>query len=150
MADPPTLGQVPDQGGGPAGHGPAVEVTVVGPRRVQPIEQAVARTAGAKVDVAEAHLVIADQGHAGAVQGEAGHAVHLAGGQQAVVHDLAGAGDDAVRKAFRQVEHALRIRPERAIALDLVAIGVAGGGVAEPGVAGEGEGGGAGGEQAAA
>src|SRR3546814_3108007 len=58
-----------------------------------------------------------------AVKIETGHAIHRARDDKAIGHPVASAGNDAVAEMFGQIENALRIGDERAIALDLVPIG---------------------------
>ncbi|MNE18343.1 hypothetical protein D3C80_1113750 [compost metagenome] len=97
-------------------------------------------------------LVVAHQGHRGGRQGEAAHAVRLAGDQQAIVHRLAALGDDLIGKALGQVEQAVGVGLQRTIALDLIDVGFLTGrlGVDVAGEAAEGEGGGSGRDQLAA
>ncbi|MNS67444.1 hypothetical protein D3C72_1006980 [compost metagenome] len=68
--------------------------------------------------------MVAHQGDRGGAQGEAAHAVRLAGDQQAVVHGLAALGDDLIGEALGQVEQGVGVGFQRAVALDLIDVGL--------------------------
>ena len=65
-------------------------------------------------------LMVAHQGQAAVRQGKAPHAVKVVRRQEAVIHHLAGAGNDLVGKPRGKVQHTGRVRPQGAIAPDLI------------------------------
>ncbi|MNE19848.1 hypothetical protein D3C80_1129450 [compost metagenome] len=137
--------EIIDQGGRAAGQGATVLVGVIGLGGVQQAEAFVVETPGAHVAMKRLgplQLMIAHQGKRGRRQGETAHAVGLARDQQAVVHGFAALGDYLIGKALGQVEQAVGIGLQRAIALDLIDVGLLARrlGVDVAGEAGEGEG----------
>ena len=116
--------QVVDQGGRAARQGQAVAMKIVDAGGLG--GQATVQTESAVVEVAGRELVVADQQHAVVAGRETAHAVGLAGDQQAVTHRLPGLGDHLVGKAFRQIEQMLGIADQRAVAVNLVDVALAG------------------------
>ena len=82
-------------------------------------------------------LMVAHQGQAAVRQGKAPHAVKVVRRQEAVIHHLTGAGDDLVGEPRGKVQHTSRVRPQGAIAPDLIedvpALRGQGGASAQPG-----------------
>jgi len=118
----PLLSRIIDQGGCPAAQRPTVLVGVIGLGNVQPIQQVVRCAGRPEVNVAKLDLVIADQNDLAAVTRKTSHAVELARHQQAIVHGFTGLGEDAVRKALRQIQKPPRVFDQWPVTSDLVAV----------------------------
>ena len=107
-----------------------MKVAVIDFRGVDEVGVLVAVPEGAEEGLVVIELVVAHQGDAIAAQaearadGEAPHAVGCSRDDQAVVHRLAGLGNDPVLKALGQVDDAERVTHQRAIARNLVGIGL--------------------------
>ena len=126
-ADHPAGRQIIDDGGTAAGQGAAILVGVVAPAGVQQVKPFLTKSAGTEVAMQAAgafQLVIDDQGHARPFQRETSHAVRLSGSEQAVVHRVAALGHDLIGKAFGQIEQAIGIAQQRAVAMDIVDVGL--------------------------
>ena len=145
--------EVVNQGRRAARQGPSILVGVIALGRVQQADPLLTETAGAEVTVQAAgplEFVVANQGHTRSVKREASHPVRLTRHEQPVVHGVAALGDDLVGKALRQIEQAVGVRDQRAIAVDLIDIGFFRGGRLgrnTVGQAGKGKGGGRAGDQ---
>ena len=153
LADGAATLQIVDQRGRSARQRPPVLIGVITLRRVEQTDTLLMEAARTHVAVQAAgalELVVAHQGHLALAEVETAHAVRLAGDEQAVVHGVAALGDDLVGEPLGQVEQAVGVHNQRTVAVDLVDIGLLGGGrlgLDAAGQAGEGDGGGRTGEK---
>ena len=116
-----------DQRGRAAWHDAAVLGHAIGARPIDPLQPTGVVGPGRARPVRRRRrlqFVVAHQGDLGALQREAAHAVELSGNQQAVVHHLAGARQNAIGEALGQIEPAGGIGLQRTVARDLVDVGL--------------------------
>ena len=119
--------EIIDQCGRATGQGATVLVGVIALRRVEQADPLLMEAARSEVAVQATgtfQFVVPHEGDAWTVQRKTTHSVELARDEQTIVHGVAALGDDLVGKAFRQVEQAIGVCAEGAVAVDLVDVGL--------------------------